>query len=90
MKKRFIGSLLFGALIAASTGTFVSCTDYDDQLAELEAQSKAQQDLIAKLQDKIKNGDVISSVTQIPGGVKVTLSDGSSYEIVNGKDGLNG
>ena len=77
MKKRLIGSLLFGALIA-STGTFVSCTNYDDDFADLRTEIKAQQDLIAQLQDKVKNGDVIQSVTPISGGILVTLSDGWS------------
>ena len=33
MKKRLIGSLLFGALFLASTSVFVSCKDYDDDIA---------------------------------------------------------
>ena len=85
-----MSALLLGALTFASTGVFVSCTNYDDDLAGLESQIKAQQDLIAQLQDKIKNGDVIQSVTPISGGVRVTLSDGTTYDIVNGKDGVNG
>ena len=32
MNKKFLSAVLFGALMASSTGTFVSCKDYDDCL----------------------------------------------------------
>ena len=31
-------SLLFGALLVASTGTFTSCKDYDDDISNLQTQ----------------------------------------------------
>ena len=30
MNKKFLSAILFGALMVSSTGTFVSCKDYDD------------------------------------------------------------
>jgi len=38
MKKRFMNALLFGALAFASTSTFVSCKDYDDDINNLQTQ----------------------------------------------------
>lgn len=35
MKRKFISAVLFGALIASSTSTFVSCKDYDDDIEGL-------------------------------------------------------
>ena len=35
MNKKFLSSVLFGALMVSSTGTFVSCKDYDDDIEEL-------------------------------------------------------
>ena len=33
MNKKFLSAILFGALMVTSTGTFVSCKDYDDDTA---------------------------------------------------------
>ena len=35
MNKKFLSAILFGALMVTSTGTFVSCKDYDDDIEEL-------------------------------------------------------
>ena len=35
MNKKFLSAILFGALMVSSTGTFVSCKDYDDDIEEL-------------------------------------------------------
>lgn len=35
MKRKFISALFLGALITASTSTFVSCHDYNDEITEL-------------------------------------------------------
>ena len=32
MNKKFLSAILFGALMVTSTGTFVSCKDYDDDI----------------------------------------------------------
>ena len=36
MNKKFLSAILFGALMASSTGTFVSCKDYDDDIKDLQ------------------------------------------------------
>ena len=35
MNKKFLSAILFGALMVTSTGTFVSCKDYDGDIEEL-------------------------------------------------------
>ena len=41
MNKKFLSAILFGALMVTSTGTFVSCKDYDDDIDDLKAQIDA-------------------------------------------------
>ena len=38
MNKKFLSAILFGALMVTSTGTFVSCKDYDDDITNLQEQ----------------------------------------------------
>ena len=38
MNKKFLSAILFGALMVTSTGTFVSCKDYDDDIDNLQGQ----------------------------------------------------
>jgi len=38
MNKKFLSAILFGALMVTSTGTFVSCKDYDDDIDNLQEQ----------------------------------------------------
>lgn len=38
MRKKYLSALLFGALLFASAGTFTSCKDYDDDIANLQDQ----------------------------------------------------
>ena len=38
MNKKYLSALLFGALTLASTGTFTSCKDYDDDIENLQGQ----------------------------------------------------
>ena len=39
MNKKFLSAILFGALMVSSTGTFVSCKDYDDDIDNLQERS---------------------------------------------------
>ena len=50
MNKKFLSAILFGALMVTSTGTFVSCKDYDEDIENLQAQINAQKaDLTAQV-----------------------------------------
>ena len=90
MKRKLFSALLFGALVASSTSTFVSCKDYDDDIQNLQTQIDANSKAIAEIQKLIQSGSVITGVDPITNGVKVTLSNGNSFNITNGKDGANG
>ncbi len=50
MNKKFLSAVLFGALMVTSTGTFVSCKDYDDDIKNLQEQIDSQKsDLTSKV-----------------------------------------
>ena len=56
MKRKFISALLFGALVTASTSTFVSCKDYDDDITELRGQITTNAtDLSSLVDEKLGN-----------------------------------
>lgn len=55
MKKRFIRSLLLGALITASTGTFVSCADYDDDINANKSEIQAAKTELSKLSSSVES-----------------------------------
>jgi len=90
MNKKFLSAILFGALMVTSTGTFVSCKDYDDDIDGINKELTEIKSQIAALQGKIEAGKWITSVTPATGGFTVTFSDGSNYTITNGKDGQDG
>ena len=90
MNKKFLSAILFGALMVSSTGTFVSCKDYDDDIDNINKELTEVKSQIAALQTKIDAGKWITNVTPATGGFTVAFSDGSSYTITNGKDGNDG
>ena len=90
MNKKFLSAILFGALMITSTGTFVSCKDYDDDIDQINTELAGLKGQIEALQNKINSGEWVSSVTSTADGIKVTLGNGQSFDIKNGKDGANG
>ena len=76
--------------MVSSTGTFVSCKDYDDDIENLQGQINANAEAIKTINDLVANGSVISSVEPTANGIIIKLSDGKSYTIENGKDGNDG
>ena len=76
--------------MVSSTGTFVSCKDYDDDIDNINKELTEVKSQIAALQTKIDAGKWITNVTPATGGFTVAFSDGSSYTITNGKDGNDG
>ena len=90
MNKKFLSAILFGALMVSSTGTFVSCKDYDDDIKEINNKISGIETQIKDLQAKIDAANWITGVTPATGGFTVAFSDGSSYTITNGKDGAAG
>ena len=68
--------------MVSSTGTFVSCKDYDD---DIDAINKELTDLKSKLSDlesKVNAGGAyVTKIESVDGGFKVSVSDGTSYNL---------
>ena len=90
MNKKFLSAILFGALMVSSTGTFVSCKDYDDDIDNINKELTDIKATIASLDAAIKAGKSISSYTAVANGYELTFTDGSKITISNGKDGAQG
>ena len=69
MNKKFLSAILFGALMVTSTGTFVSCKDYDDDIDRIDKELKSQ---IAALQTTVDNGDYVTGVAKTADGKGIT------------------
>ena len=90
MEKRFFAMLA----LMLSAVAFTSC-EYDDsglwdKLNSLQEQVTANQEDIATLTslvEALNKGKVIVATTQTDNGYTLTFSDGSTIEIMNGKDG---
>lgn len=98
MRKRFLSVFLFGALLTASTGSFMSCKDYDDDIDQINNKISGIESTIADLQKKIGDGAYVKAIAQAADGFTVTMSDGSTTTITGmkgdkgeaGKDGKDG
>ena len=74
MNKKFLSAILFGALMVSSTGTFVSCKDYDDDIESLQGQITANADAIKALQDLVGSGKYVTSVAKTADGHGITFT----------------
>ena len=93
MNKKFLSAVLFGALMVSSTGTFVSCKDYDDDIDEINATLNDLKSQIAALQTKVDNGDYVTGVSKTADGkgMTFTFSKGSPVTVtLDVKDGEAG
>ena len=90
MNKKFLSAVLFGALMVSSTGTFVSCKDYDDDIDQINNTLTDLKSQIAALQTEVEGGNWVTDLVDVEGGFKVTFNNGRTYTIVNGKDGDKG
>ena len=77
MNKKFLSAILFGALMVSSTGTFVSCKDYDDDIDNINKELTDIKATIASLDAAIEAGKSISSYTAVANGYELTFTDGS-------------
>lgn len=89
MKKTVLSVMMLSALTVVAT-SLTSCKDYDDDINNLQEQITANANKIAEIEKLIKGGSVITNVAQSDNGVTVTLSDGKSFNLTNGKDGKDG
>ena len=94
MNKKFLSAILFGALMATSAGTFVSCKDYDDDIKNLQTQIDTNKTAIAELQKLVGAGNWVTNVAASGESLVVTMSNGTTATIAgikgaDGKDGKN-
>ena len=89
MNKKFVGALLLGSLIMAG-GTFTGCSDYDDDINSVNERVDEVRSTLEELQTQVNEGATISGVEKTDNGVVVTLSDGTTFELTNGQDGVDG
>ena len=93
MNKKFLSAVLFGALMVTSTGTFVSCKDYDDDIDRIDNTLNDLKSQIAALQTEVANGDYVTNVTKTADGkgMTFTFSKGKSVTVaLDVKDGADG
>ena len=90
MIKKFLSATLYGALLLGLSGAFVACKDYDEDIQGLDDRLTAVENKVTELEAAINAGAVISDVKTTEKGVTVTLSDGTSFDLTNGKDGATG
>ena len=90
MNKKFLSAILFGALMVSSTGTFVSCKDYDDDIDRIDKELSEVKETIASLDSAIKAGKFVQSCNEVTGGYELVFTDGSKITIKNGTNGTNG
>ena len=89
MNKKFLSAILFGALMVTSTGTFVSCKDYDEDIDAINSELTNIKSTIAALQSKVDAGNYVTGVTKTAEGITFTFSNGTPV-LVEVKDGAQG
>ena len=80
MNKKFLSAILFGALLASTTGTFTSCKDYDDDINNLQEQINTVVSDLASLKSQIATQYVQSVTFNDETGelIVTTMASGSS------------
>ena len=89
--KRFCGAAMVA--LAMAMPLFTSC--YDDsalnkKLEDIQAEVDELKSDLAALQAAVDNNLSVVDYKQIEGGYELTMSDGSTITILNGKDGAAG
>ena len=91
MNKKFLSAILFGALMVTSTGTFVSCKDYDEDIDQINKELTDIKSQIAALQNKVDAGNYVTGVSKTADGITFTFSNGSSAVVsLEGQAGKDG
>lgn len=90
MNKGLLKLALLTAVCASMPVVMPSCSDYDDDISNLQQQIDGIKVDVDKLSSLIAQGNVITGVDKTSEGITFTLSNGQSYTITNGKDGAAG
>ena len=89
MNKKFLSAVLFGAMIATTTSTFVSCKDYDDDIAGLQEQIDGVKSNLTSEVTSLR-GELASAKTELQNelnGTKTELAN-TKTELANAKTDL--
>ena len=81
MNKKFLSAILFGALMVFSTGTFVSCKDYDDDIDRIDNTLNDLKSKLDALQTKVEGGKYVTNVAKDGEGIIITWNDNSTNKI---------
>ncbi|WP_455665741.1 PL29 family lyase N-terminal domain-containing protein [Phocaeicola sp.] len=81
MNKKFLSAVLFGALMVTSTGTFVSCKDYDDDIDQINKELTDIKSAISELQTKVGAGKFVTNIAKEGDGIKITWNDNTTNTI---------
>ena len=81
MNKKFLSAVLFGALMVTSTGTFVSCKDYDDDIDQINNTLTDLKSKLDALQTKVESGKYVTNVAKDGEGIVITWNDNSTSKI---------
>lgn len=88
MRKKYLSALLFGALLLASAGTFTSCSDYDDDIKNLQEQINTVVSDLESLKTKVDGlGGYVTDVKVENGKLVVTANGNTvSYDLPAGSE----
>ena len=86
MNKKFLSAILFGALMVTSTGTFVSCKDYDDDIENLQTQIYANSAAISELKNLVQNNDYVTGVEVSGSNLVVSFKNAGTKTLALPKD----
>ena len=78
-KKVLFSSVLAVALAFATSSTFVSCKNYDDDISSLQSRVSSLEATVSSLNSQITAGSTITNVSTDGDAIKVTLSNGKTY-----------
>ena len=68
--------------MVSSTGTFVSCKDYDDDIDNINKELTDIKSKLSDLESKVTTGSAyVTKIESVEGGLKVSVSDGTSYNL---------
>ena len=89
MKRKMFFRLAVVCLAAVSV--LIACTkDYGSDITALQNQYKDLDGRLQKVEEAIKNGAVITDVSPIQGGTRITLSNDKFFDVLNGEPGEDG
>ena len=80
MNKKYLSVVLFGALLAASAGTFTSCKDYDDDIKGLQEQIDKSGSTITDLQTQLTTLKAAADAAQAKADAATALAAAKAAE----------